>query len=57
LRNDGRGEGLEISLFDCEKSEAPGYFDAGKQKEKPLGGAQELCYPPVLETLILVQDA
>jgi hypothetical protein len=55
--NDGRGESLEISLLDGEKSEAPGYFDARKQKEKALGGAQELCYPPALETLILVQDA
>ena len=55
--NDGRGERLEIGLFDGQKSEAPGYFDASKQEEKPLRRTQELCYPTVLETFIFVQDA
>jgi len=48
---------LEISFFDGQKSEAPGHFDASKQKEKPLRGTQELCYPAVLETFIFVEDA
>jgi hypothetical protein len=39
------------------KSAFPGYFDASKQKEKPLRGTKELCYPSVLETLIFIEDA
>ena len=52
--NDGRRKRLEIGFFDGQKSEGPGHFDAGKQKEKPLRGTQELCYPAVLETIIFV---
>ena len=55
--NNGRSERLKVSLFDGQKSEAPGYFDAGEQEEKPVCDAKELCYPVVLKTLIFVQNA